>query len=62
MDDSVIALIERTIQEYKESLEVFLAEGGAENFDQYNRCVGKYESLRLIEREIADIHKRYIES
>jgi uncharacterized protein YqeY len=62
MDDSVIALIERMIQEYKESLEVFLAEGGAENFDQYNRCVGKYESLRLIEREIADIHKRYIES
>ena len=62
MDDSVIALIERMIQEYKESLEVFLAEGVAENFDQYNRCVGKYESLRLIEREIADIHKRYIES
>ena len=62
MYDSVIALIERMIQEYKESLEVFLAEGGAENFDQYNRCVGKYESLRLIEREIADIHKRYIES
>ena len=62
MDDSVIALIERMIQEYKESLEVFIAEGGAENFDQYNRCVGKYESLRLIEREIADIHKRYIES
>jgi uncharacterized protein YqeY len=62
MDDSVIALIERMIQEYKESLEVFLAEGGAENFDQYNRCVGKYESLSLIEREIADIHKRYIES
>lgn len=62
MDDSVIALIARMIQDYKESLEIFLAEGGAENFDQYNRCVGKYESLRLIEREIADIHKRYIES
>lgn len=61
MDDNVLALIER-IQDYKESLEIFLAEGGAENFDQYNRCVGKYESLRLIEREIADIHKRYIES
>jgi len=62
MDDTVIALIKRTIQESKESLEQFLAGGGADSFEQYNRAVGRYEALSLIEGEIADIEKRYIES
>lgn len=63
MDHKMFVLMLRErIQDYKESLEIFLAEGGAENFDQYNRCVGKHESLRFIEKEIADIHKKYIES
>jgi len=62
MDDTVVALIKRTIQESKQSLEQFLAGGGADSFEKYNRAVGRYEALRLIEEEIADIEKRYIES
>jgi hypothetical protein len=62
MDDTVLALIKRTIGESKESLEKFLAGGGAESFDQYNRAVGRYEALCIIEGELADIEKRYIES
>ena len=62
MDDTVLALIRRTIGESKESLEKFLAGGGAESFDQYNRAVGRYEALCIIEGELADIEKRYIES
>lgn len=62
MDDTVLALVKRTIDESKESLEQFLARGGAETFEQYNRAVGRYEALCLIEGELADIEKRYIES
>jgi hypothetical protein len=36
--------------------------GGAETFEQYNRAVGRYEALCIIEGELADIEKRYIES
>jgi hypothetical protein len=62
MDDTVLALIKRTIEESKDSLEKFLAGGGAESFEQYNRAVGRYEALCIIEGELADIEKRYIES
>ena len=62
MDDTVLALVKRTINESKESLEQFLAGGGAETFEQYNRAVGRYEALCIIEGELADIEKRYIES
>ncbi|MFZ9129676.1 MAG: hypothetical protein ACO20O_11365 [Pseudomonadales bacterium] len=62
MDDTVLALIKRTIEESKDSLEKFLAGGGAESFEQYNRAVGRYEALCIIEGELSDIEKRYIES
>ena len=62
MDDTVIALIRSTIQESKQSLEQFLAGGGADSFEKYNRAVGRYEALCIIEGEIADIEKRYVES
>jgi uncharacterized protein YqeY len=58
MDDSVIALMKRTIQESKESIEQFLAGGGADSFEKYNRIVGRYEGLCLLEGEIADIRKK----
>ncbi len=62
MDNTVLALIKRTIEESKDSLEKFLAGGGAESFEQYNRAVGRYEALCIIEGELADIEKRYIET
>jgi hypothetical protein len=62
MDNTVLALIKRTIEESKDSLEKFLAGGGADSFEQYNRAVGRYEALCIIEGELADIEKRYIES
>lgn len=62
MDDTIIALLKRSISEMKSGVEQYLAGGGAENIEQYNRLVGRYESLTLIEGEISDIEKRYIES
>jgi len=62
MDDTVLALVQRVIDESKDSLEKFLAGGGAETIEQYNRVVGRYEALCIIEGELSDIEKRYIES
>lgn len=62
MDDTVLALMKRTIEESKESLEKFLAGGGAENIEQYNRAVGRYEAFCIMEGEVSDLEKRYVES
>jgi hypothetical protein len=62
MDNTVFEMIRFTIEDSKESLENFLAGGGAESFEQYNRMVGRYEAFCIIERELNDIEKRYIES
>lgn len=60
-DSSVITLMQRVISQYKEEVELFLAGGGAEDIAQYNRVVGRYEGLKLIERELEDLEKRFIE-
>jgi hypothetical protein len=53
--------MQRVISQYKEEVELFLAGGGAEDIAQYNRVVGRYEGLKLIERELEDLEKRFIE-
>ena len=60
-DSSVIALMQRVISQYKEEVELFLAGGGAEDMASYSRIVGRYESLKLIEGELQEIEKRFIE-
>ena len=60
-DSSVIALMQRVFSQYKAEVESFLANGGAEDISQYNRVVGRYEGLKLIERELEDLEKRFIE-
>ena len=61
MDDTVIALLQRVISDYKREIQEFLAGGGAEDIASYNRIVGRYESLKLIEGELQEIEKRFIE-
>lgn len=61
MDDTVIALLQRLISDYKSEIQDFLAGGGAEDMNSYNRIVGRYESLKLIEGELQEIEKRFIE-
>lgn len=62
MSDTLFALLRRRIGESKESVEKFLANGGAESLEQYSRIVGRYEALQMIDDEIAELEKRYVES
>lgn len=61
MDDTVIALIQRSITDYKVEIEQFLATGQAQTMDAYSRLVGRYEALKLLEADLQEIDKRFIE-
>lgn len=61
MDDTVIALMKRSISDYKVEIEQFLAGGQAQNMDDYSRLVGRYEALKLLEADLSDVEKRFIE-
>jgi len=60
--DPLILVIKGKIAEYKSSIELFLAEGGAKTQEDYVKLTGKYEAFRIIEEDLLEIEKRYIES
>ena len=62
MSDPLILVIKGKISEYKRSIELFLAEGGAKTQEDYVKLTGKYEAFRIIEEDLREIEKRYIES
>ena len=62
MNDPLITLIKSKIEDYKSSIELFLAEGGATTHEDYVKLTGKYEAFRLLEEDLSEIEKKYIES
>ena len=50
--------MQRVIAQYKTEMELFLADGGAEDMNAYNRIVGRYEGLKTLERELDELEKR----
>ena len=62
MNNPLIALIKSKIEDYKSSIELFLAEGGATTHEDYVKLTGKYEAFRLLEEDLSEIEKKYIES
>ncbi len=62
MNDPILALIKNKIADYKSSIELFLAEGGATTHEDYVKLTGKYEAFRMLEEDLLEIEKKYIES
>ncbi len=62
MNDPLLVLIKNKIADYKSSIELFLAEGGATTHEDYVKLTGKYEAFRLLEEDLSEIEKKYIES
>ena len=52
MSDPLILVIKSKIAEYKSSIELFLAEGGAKTQEDYVKLTGKYEAFRIIEEDL----------
>mgnify|MGYP003341148541 FL=1 len=62
MNDPILSLIKNKIADYKSSIELFLAEGGATTHEDYVKLTGKYEAFRMLEEDLLEIEKKYIES
>jgi hypothetical protein len=56
----IIAYLQRTAGEHKASIEVFLANGGAQTPEAYWQSVGKYSAWNAVLDELATIEKQYI--
>tara|TARA_R110002012_G_scaffold164326_1_gene326723 strand:+ start:144 stop:332 length:189 start_codon:yes stop_codon:yes gene_type:complete len=61
MDNGVIELIKKKISDYKEELKDHLAGGGVSDHSAYMRLVGRHEALNLLEADLDEIEKRFIE-
>jgi len=62
VNDPILALVKNKIADYKSSIELFLAEGGATTHEDYVKLTGKYEAFRMLEEDLLEIEKKYIES
>lgn len=62
MEGQIFEAIILRLNQQKNSIELFLANGGAKNYDEYCRMVGEYSSLLKTEGDIRDIEQRFLES
>lgn len=62
MESDIFELLRLRIKERKSSIEQFLANGMAKNFEEYQRMVGEYTSHQKLEDDIDEIEKRFLEA
>lgn len=62
MEGQIFEAIMFRLSQQKSSIELFLANGGAKNYDEYCRMVGEYSSLMKTEGDIKDIEQNFLES
>lgn len=57
----VIEVLRKKIEEYEAQLSEHLLSGGASNYDNYMKQVGKAQAFKLIRQDLDEIEQRYIE-
>ncbi len=62
MNDPILALIKNKIADYKSSIALFLAEGGAATHEDYVKLTGKYEAFRMLEEDLLEIEKNILKA
>lgn len=60
MDDTVFALLLRSLAEQKQNLMEHLAGGGAKSYEEYCNCTGQFAALQRVYDDIKDLEKRFI--
>jgi len=58
----MIELLQRQLSEYKSSIELWLAQGGAKSYEDYLKMTAKYEAFEQLQEDLKELEKRYIES
>ncbi len=62
MEGQIFEAIMLRLNQQKNSIELFLANGGAKNYEEYCRMVGEYTSLMKTESDIKDIEQRFLDN
>jgi hypothetical protein len=62
MEGQIFEALMLRLNQQKNSIELFLANGGAKNYDEYCRMVGEYSSLLKTEGDIKEIEQRFLDS
>ena len=62
MEGQIFEALILRLNQQKNSIELFLANGGAKNYDEYCRMVGEYSSLLKTEGDIKEIEQRFLDS
>jgi hypothetical protein len=60
-EPTVFYRVTRRITEAREGISAYLAQGGAKNYEEYMKLVGKCEALAEIEAEIKDVEQEFLE-
>jgi hypothetical protein len=61
MDDSLFSILYRRLSERKTSLSEHLMAGGASTYEAYVRATAQYEAYTIIEEELKELEKRFME-
>jgi hypothetical protein len=62
MEGQIFEALMLRVRDQKSSIELFLATGGAKNYEEYCRMVGEYTSLLKTEGDIREIEQRFLDS
>lgn len=58
MDNQILELLNKKLEEQVKSHSEFLSGGGSEDFAAYRELCGKIAGLQTAQREIAELHQR----
>lgn len=62
MNETVLGLLVRQLEEYKSSIALWLAQGNAKTHEDYLKMSAKYEAYEQLQEDVKELEKRYIES
>jgi len=60
IEQHVLSRLQKFIREAMNEGADHISMGGAKNFDEYQRMVGRIEGMALVERELIDLEQKLI--
>ena len=57
----MFSILRRKAEEYDEQIRDYLADGSISSIEQYNRVIGRLEGVAMMNNEIREIEKRFIQ-
>jgi len=61
MEESVFGVLYRRIAEHREGLAAYMVSGGPPDYVAYAKAAAQHEAFRIIEEDIKELEKRFME-